>query len=340
MARLKAAILGDRASFLTSEKDTRPYWKTEQRGAILPIARSGYNDRHYPAMPSMLGGHGWNTWRDALTGRGVTQDEIDGAAGDLSAMAMTGGMAAPRPRNSVGMFGGIRAKTADLDALARARAEEAAGTVRENIWRDHGWMRGRDGEWRFEIDDSASRFRLPRHGRRDGPLSDHLEHEALFSAYPELRDMQTSARRSSQRMGGWFDPEHGTPSVSVTAPQNDLGRSVALHEAQHAVQRLEGFSSGGSPRSIPQEVIASERSRREHMSPAQKNALGGGTLVGTDPKAPDAWVRKDIYHALAGENEAFATGERTHLSAHERRARPPWRDFDVPEQYQIVRRDW
>ena len=59
-------------------------------------------------------------------------------------------------------YGGRNAKTANLDALARAEQMEERDTDAETIRRETGWFRGMDGKWRFEIDDSGMQF------RRDG----------------------------------------------------------------------------------------------------------------------------------------------------------------------------
>lgn len=59
-------------------------------------------------------------------------------------------------------YGGRNAKTANLDALARAEQMEEQDTDVETIRRETGWFRGMDGKWRFEIDDSGMQF------RRDG----------------------------------------------------------------------------------------------------------------------------------------------------------------------------
>ncbi len=59
-------------------------------------------------------------------------------------------------------YGGRNAKTANLDALARAEQMEERDTDTETIRRETGWFRGMDGKWRFEIDDSGMQF------RRDG----------------------------------------------------------------------------------------------------------------------------------------------------------------------------
>lgn len=54
---------------------------------------------------------------------------------------------------------GINARTADSDALRRAEALEKSGTDNETIRQETGWYRGRDGKWRFEIDDSGMKTR-------------------------------------------------------------------------------------------------------------------------------------------------------------------------------------
>ena len=54
---------------------------------------------------------------------------------------------------------GPKAKTASSKNLALAEAMEKDGASREEIWRKTGWIRGADGQWRFEVDDSKAKFR-------------------------------------------------------------------------------------------------------------------------------------------------------------------------------------
>ena len=54
---------------------------------------------------------------------------------------------------------GQKAKTASSKSLALAEAMEEDGASREEIWRKTGWIRGADGQWRFEVDDSKAEFR-------------------------------------------------------------------------------------------------------------------------------------------------------------------------------------
>ena len=66
------------------------------------------------------------------------------------------GYYAPRVKYSMA---GTKAKTASSKNLALAEAMEEDGASREEIWKRTGWIRGADGQWRFEIDDSNSEFR-------------------------------------------------------------------------------------------------------------------------------------------------------------------------------------
>ena len=53
---------------------------------------------------------------------------------------------------------GRNAATANLEALERAEQMETDGGSVGEIYRETGWFRGADGQWRFEIDDSSMRY--------------------------------------------------------------------------------------------------------------------------------------------------------------------------------------
>ena len=80
------------------------------------------------------------TERNAPAQRAEAQQETTGPPGKASAA-------------------GINARTADSAALRRAEALEKSGTDNETIRQETGWYRGRDGKWRFEIDDSGMKTR-------------------------------------------------------------------------------------------------------------------------------------------------------------------------------------
>ena len=110
-----------------------------QRGAILPFGRdaSGEMVMAWPEMALdtlkslMLPGH--VVQGGEFTPRDVTEMALD--VGMLSSVA-------PAPAGAKRMFGGISAKNAPLDDLAKAEAMEKAGEAADDIWRATGWGRG------------------------------------------------------------------------------------------------------------------------------------------------------------------------------------------------------
>lgn len=224
--------------------------------------------------------------------------------------------------NLLAMFLGPGAKIANRPALARAQQKTAAGVPREQIWNEEGWFQGPDGKWRFEVDDNPLRLNPSREADVPDPKGPRLAqrlaalrpfemvgsglnnkaesillHEALSGAYPHAAD--TLAVGYSRR-----PPLPGSPAYYNPA-RNEIElslyggnpRSAAAHELQHFVQKQEGFAPGVDGRRVNQ----------------------------------------DQYRRSAGEVEARAVQSRLPLTEQERRARPPWLDYDVPESMQIVR---
>jgi len=173
----------------------------------------------------------------ALRGEPVTYGDVAATAMDWGLATAPGAAAARYDPNTLHMFAGPRARTADLGALERARRMAAEGVDPDAIWRATGWGQGADGLWRFEIDNSAARLSgLP--GEPES-LADVLQHGELHRAYPELRGVGVSA---TDEMAGSLDQgsfmgagADGSIFVSDKA-RNPL--STVLHETQHAVQDI------------------------------------------------------------------------------------------------------
>lgn len=207
-------------------------------------------------------------------------------------------------------FAGEKAKTADLEALNAANDMESSGATRESIWHETGWFRGVDGRWRFEIDDSKSKLRV--FGPPMSMLAVELTHDPLFDAYPELTDVEFN-RDSSRVNSGAFQPGGILPSTITVSNRAKDRRSTALHEAQHALQDFEGFAEGGTPDDFVYQNQPLFQYRR-------------------------SWENEvDAYRRLAGEVEARTVQKRMNYTADQREDRPPWLDYDVPEDQQIVR---
>lgn len=77
-------------------------------------------------------------------------------------------------------YGGRGAANADLEALDAAEEMERRDVDAETIRQETGWFRGRDGKWRFEIDDSGMEY------RRDGDAN--LRRESGYQRLAELTD--------------------------------------------------------------------------------------------------------------------------------------------------------
>jgi len=166
--------------------------------------------------------------------------------------------------NVLSVFGGVRAKKAPLFSQEVAERALAAGKPKEEVWQHTGWMLGKDGKWRFEIDDSAAKIYGPKDAKTMGEIAkavnsrvNHLEtpslrhylkHDELFAQYPELQDVRVSVvpRDASKLEGarGAFSENSNVIYIADDLSPSEAIRTM-LHEIQHWVQKKEGFSRGG-----------------------------------------------------------------------------------------------
>lgn len=80
-------------------------------------------------------------------------------------------------------------------------------------------------------------------------LRDVIEHEELFKAYPDFKDIKVRLYDFKDD-AGWmtyasWDPVNREIKVSDKLPEDDA-RSSLIHEIQHAIQESEGFERGAS----------------------------------------------------------------------------------------------
>jgi hypothetical protein len=196
----------------------------------------------------------------------------------------------------------------------------ADGMVPANRQAQYDDMHRRDAQLRSDIANLSEDLALPTAERV-------LRMERLFEAYPELRQIAADIARD----GGNTIGQSSLGGIRVRGASDQAIRSVALHEMQHQVQSIEGTARGGSPREFTEaEVRAASRTQSDPVDNGWGtiNTATGDDLVGG---------RHRLYQRLAGEVEARAVQARRDMTADERRARPPWLDYDVPEGEQIVR---
>jgi hypothetical protein len=289
------------------------------------------------------------------------------------------------------MFGGAKAATADLAKLNRARQMAEAGSDPKAIWKETGWFKGAEGEWKFEISDETARFRNdPREWQFNeartaaaSTVQGALYHPKLTDAYPEVGEQgfgfgPSLMGESGMQLPGRLNVTANTADIRDVAsgrmPKRNNKFSTSLHEAQHAVQDVEGFARGGNPAEFEkvygdlsananklQAARAVQMRMKHHSEDAVQASEAIGEQAGVDPallrQLVDAYPGEKLaqatekataqakdyeprsrYMRLAGEAEARLVQKRADYTDEQRRAIFPLEDLDVPAGQLIVRR--
>lgn len=100
------------------------------------------------------------------------------------------------------------------------------------------------------ITDSVKKMISPEdiYGLQRTPLNEVINHPELFAAYPELKNIDLiSEMPGSGKMGAYFKARDEI-SINTSLPEtgDNSFKSVLLHEIQHAIQYIDGFSPGGN----------------------------------------------------------------------------------------------
>jgi len=298
------------------------------RGADFGAEINGIADRiaqFFERIRNALQGLGFKTADDVMNAilsgevarRKAVQDFM--VKEDLTAFAAT--------PSTMFAFAGERAKTADLEALALAKRLELDGMSRDEIWTKTGWGRGVDGKWRFEIDDSGMKMTAPTtRGGALEPLSSTLQmgglvdHQELLKAYPELARLKVNqySNLTGRGIGSHYWPN-----------QNPEKRSINI-----AHDRTRPQWRNADRQADPNEVMMNTNGPYSLRSTAAHELQHA--LQEIDGELPPTGLGGAVYRS-APEVEARTVEKRMDMTAAERRARPFWYDYDVPEDQQIVR---
>lgn len=178
------------------------------------------------------------------------------------------------------------AATTRLDNLVVAREMEAANKSVSLIKLATGWERGKDGKWRYELDDSGITVRTNEaiHALAQVvpvALRKIIDAPELFAAYPELQQMRFAYRADddSRVAGTYFDQKHGIHLRDDLLKKPEKAKRVLMHEIQHAVQDIEGFANGGSVEEAPVNVNR-EKARENAPGPWLKLMTDKSILTG------------------------------------------------------------
>lgn len=151
---------------------------------------------------------------------------------------------------SYNQMAGERANTAMISRLQKAESMEREAASSEEIWKETGWMRGPDHKWRFEIPDNLDKINFPKDGNPH-TLGEIYDNPALYEAYPELaqktvRMEDTKSSKDKRTRGAYgYVAEDGSIVIDNSLPAGEA-KTALVHEIQHSIQAIEGFSRGGN----------------------------------------------------------------------------------------------
>jgi hypothetical protein len=163
----------------------------------------------------------------------------------------------------VGGMEGFATYTSKLDDPIQARAIESLnlakdmfrkGEANEDILARTGFWFDENGNMKYEIDDSKAELLIPFEDLKpNNPVlaSDFLKHDQFYQFYPDLADTPINFYRGTKTEVGGFNLKTGEIDLNLNSANMIDGDRIGavsdlLHEVQHAVQKFEKFSQGGS----------------------------------------------------------------------------------------------
>lgn len=243
-------------------------------------------------------------------------------------------------------------RTFRMDNLSVARKMEEEKKNAKAIKMATGWERGADGKWRYEMPDAKIKDTMDVGGGQivkryeddmlwnGGKLSDVIDAPELFKAYPQLKDVriETDAIMNDMPSNGEYNSK--TNTITIHADELKYMNGILNHEIQHAIQDIEGFAKGGSPRLVRGEVKKklNEVTKQIRQLRAEGKEDEAKAIVEKNRGLYNAYQANDDYNSyksLAGEVEARNVQERMNMTPEERRKSLAESTEDVARKDQI-----
>ncbi|RLB91776.1 MAG: hypothetical protein DRH10_01030, partial [Deltaproteobacteria bacterium] len=267
-------------------------------------------------------------------------------------------LAGPSGAEAKKSYAGQSSMLADQTKLLDAIRMKKSGEDSETIRQETGWFKAKDGKWRYEISDKGMKIDYSgwinpagvkrRIGTKQGvKIGDILQHGELLSAYPPLRDIEVrlQVKPGFGKTEGHYDGARN--EIVITAPSRKALESALLHELQHAVQGIEGFSKGGAPSMFDigggmegtfAQLAESDPEISKGFKEGDKAYRRGH--VETALKMYEQATREGTFKAyqrLHGEVEARDAATRKDLTDEQRRLMPPYVTEGIREDDMILR---
>ena len=243
-------------------------------------------------------------------------------------------------------------RTARMDNLSVARKMEEEKKDANAIKMATGWERGADGKWRYEMPDAKIKDTMDVGGGQiikryeddmlwnGGKLSKVIDAPELFKAYPQLKDVriETDAIMNDMPSNGEYNSK--TNTITIHADELKYMNGILNHEIQHAIQDIEGFAKGGSPRLVRGEVKKklNEVTKQIRQLRAEGKEDEAKALIEKNRGLYNAYQKNDDYNSyksLAGEVEARNVSARLNMTPEERRKSLAESTEDVARKDQI-----
>lgn len=243
-------------------------------------------------------------------------------------------------------------RTFRMDNLSVARKMEEEKKDSKAIKMATGWERGADGKWRYEMPDAKIKDMKDIGGGHivkryeddmlwnGGKLSNVIDAPELFKAYPHLKDVriETDAIMNDMPSNGEYNAK--TNTITIHADELKYMNSILNHEIQHAIQSIEGFDRGGSPRLVRGEIKKrlAEVTKQIRQLRAEGKEDEAKAIVEKNRGLYNAYQANDDYNSyksLAGEVEARNVQERMNMTSEERRKTLAESTEDVARKDQI-----
>lgn len=202
---------------------------------------------------------------------------------------------------------------------------------------DQGRLQELDKTWGREYGRLSERV-----DRGSATLEDVIDHEELFQAYPQLRNVRVEFKELPGNTQGYFSPSEN--KIALDRKLRSAPEATIIHEIQHAIQKAEGFASGASPEYWQQHRDEAKEARiadiREEIARLEEQLPWDLNRWTAEDDAIEAKIGEledsiidiqngvgldsyDLYRNTAGEIEARDAASRRGLTLEQRRATPP-----------------
>lgn len=204
---------------------------------------------------------------------------------------------------------------------------------------DQGRLQELDKTWGREYGRLSERV-----DRGSATLEDVIDHEELFQAYPQLRNVRVEFKELPGNTQGYFSPSEN--KIALDSKLRSAPEATIIHEIQHAIQKAEGFASSASPEYWQQRRDEAKEARiadiREEIARLEEQLPWDLNRWTAEDDAIEAKIGEledsiidiqngvgmdsyDLYRNTAGEIEARDAASRRELTPEQRRAAPPAR---------------